>query len=290
MKSTFGRRVSVCSGQLARRNARGVRILSAETVATPVTGNWNIDTECCYWDNNQLQNNPFVNIIRIYFEYGSPKHETLAFEDFVPSRDLWDSPLAVPNYEPFASVLKRASQWVQQQSVNFLSCQSIDVPLHNNWSTNDKQIESKNMFFEKPTNDFVLKFIRIAHIISKNVSQNEKTNLLLNCKIFVPSKSATTGEYEDCLTVKRKMETWLTTTGARILSAETTVIKLSYATSSVAAAVDSMFTSLSSGAVGSHWITIYRIYIDGQYLEPPFRLLPPIVDLEANDDSSCTLS
>lgn len=82
----------------------------------------------------------------------------------------------------------------------------------------------------------------------------------------------------------------MTLLGARILSAETTVITIPYSSSSIATTVDSCLKS--NTPVLGHYLVVYRIYLDGHYLEPPARLLPInlITDVEENqNDSQCSL-
>ncbi|XP_054167426.1 probable serine/threonine-protein kinase DDB_G0276181 [Oppia nitens] len=292
------------------------RILSVETVPIPVEStNWSVNTETSYWSYDYQKNNNTVYILRIYFEYGNPAYERLEIIDFIPKVQIWDTPLAVPVYESFSSLLSRSSQWLRNESQNirFLSSNTVETPIDyafntesikENLNEDNDSIDSRKMFYinnnnnnnslvtggDKPngvvTNEFSLKFLRLA--VAKQQQQEpcpDSSPVILNCKIFVPTKIANplntnSPEFESVTSSKRKIEAWLMATGAHVLSAETTVISIPFSSSSIATTVDSCLKSNLS--VAGHHLTIYRIYLDGHCLEPPARLLP----LNLNDDKN----
>ena len=168
--------------------------MNVETVSIPIEGNnWSVDTECSFWSDNQQQKCDNIFILRIYFEYGTTTREHLEIVDFLPRCFTWDSPLAVPNYESFSSLLTRASQWLREQSsgVRFCSCQTIEIPFErarelwiflkkfsdqfirladlkvDNGNAIEKLIENRKMFFSKicsnkSDSEIAIKFLRIA--------------------------------------------------------------------------------------------------------------------------------
>lgn len=106
--------------------------MNVETLAAPVEGNWIIDTErCTELNEDECEKQPFVHFVRIYYEFGNQLSEQIAIHDFVPVQHDWDSLLAVLNYEPFSSVLRRASTWLRNQEpgTRLLSAQLVEVPL-----------------------------------------------------------------------------------------------------------------------------------------------------------------
>ncbi|XP_015782213.1 uncharacterized protein LOC107360101 isoform X2 [Tetranychus urticae] len=269
------------------------KIISVETVSIPVTGKWEIDTESSefYRDSSS-----FAQTLRIYYEYGETCMEEIGLKDFVPSSSSWDSPLAPPDYESFASLFTRASQWFRDQPSHYryLNCQSVEVPLMSKTNSDCKHPIDSNLSLLIPGKaEFSLKFIRLAYAVPTrgiSVESIKHPEIVLNCKIFVPIRHKTSNQYETVAATKRKMEAWLTITGARVLSAETTFLKLSYCNSSIAANVDSCLTSLCNRPNDSHHIVTYRVYLDGHYVEPPTRLLPSFDNELSNDESNCCIS
>ena len=73
------------------------------------------------------------------------------------------------------------------------------------------------------------------------------------------------------------------------MSSETTIITIPYSSSSIVAAVDSCLKTNSS--VLGHYLVVFRIYLDGHYLEPPARLLPSnyLSDSEENQTDGCSI-
>ncbi|CAG2176167.1 unnamed protein product, partial [Oppiella nova] len=161
-----------------------------------------------------------------------------------------------------------------------------------NLNSNQSSIDSRKMFYSKNnstsatgattgpstpdkvnpllTNEFSLKFLRLAVARPQEACPEShfppnRDSVILNCKIFVPTKLANAlntnaPDYETVSTSKRKIEAWLMATGAKILSAETTVISIPFSSSSIATTVDSCLKSNSQ--VLGHYLTIYRIYLD----------------------------
>ncbi|RWS29265.1 hypothetical protein B4U80_10132 [Leptotrombidium deliense] len=276
------------------------RIITLETLQCEAGTDWKVDPEVSL--SSFSSKNMFI--LRIFYEQGTPCDELInvsmqtypfaGIVDFVPKHISGGGFFRKPKFETYSEVMSRATKWLSQNpDVNFKNAQSVDIKLKS-WNSKESEVDYRNMFFKKSKSDFLLKFIRVFYATENTEVNCDKLvsppkPVLLNCKIFVPAKLGPQ-EYEDCIGTKRKMEAWLTATGAHIVSAETSVIKLSYSTSSIAASVDSMFTSLSSNSEGSHWIVIYRIYIDGQYLEPPLRVLPSYPQDPEPDEQSCTIS
>lgn len=111
----------------------------------PVTGKWDIDTEASEYFRDA---NQYVQTLRIYHEQGSPVRQEIGLKDFIPSSISWDSPLAPPNYESFASLFTRASQWFRDQasSHRYLNCQSVEMPLLNRGKFPDQSFGGLTVF------------------------------------------------------------------------------------------------------------------------------------------------
>lgn len=79
--------------------------------------------------------------------------------------------------------------------------------------------------------------------------------------------------------------------GAKVLGAQSLVVRLPYATSSLAASVDSCLTPRTTPFSG-YWLLVYQIFLDGHYLEPPANLLPIERGSStlANQNNNCTIS
>ena len=104
------------------------KIISVETVSIPVTGKWEIDTESSEYNRDSTS---YAQTLRIYYEFGEPCKEEIGLKDFIPTSSTWDSPMAPLDYESFASLFTRASQWFRDQPKHYryLNCQSVEVPL-----------------------------------------------------------------------------------------------------------------------------------------------------------------
>lgn len=69
----------------------------------------------------------------MYYEFGNQRNERLELIDFVPECERYGKPLGVTNYEPFSSLMRRASRYLQNQpGSRFISATIVDVPLPSN--------------------------------------------------------------------------------------------------------------------------------------------------------------
>lgn len=82
-------------------------------------------------------------------------------------------------------------------------------------------INSNSSLLSPKGSEFSLKFIRLAYSLPVEANKPPEMidgnrnvqEIVLNCKIFVPTRLKSTNQYETVAATKRKMEAWLTITG-----------------------------------------------------------------------------
>ncbi|XP_017482870.1 PREDICTED: uncharacterized protein LOC108371776 [Rhagoletis zephyria] len=115
---------------------------------------------------------------------------------------------------------------------------------------------------------FLAKFVRIAIAKTTEGSGSSAPSPLLNCKIFVPVKkngSEPSSPDHEMQTLKDAVQSWFAKTEAKVLSVETETISSAITWTSSTTLID---TCLSLNKFPCDQLIVFKVYIDGHYVEP----------------------
>ncbi|XP_064629874.1 uncharacterized protein LOC135488891 [Lineus longissimus] len=227
------------------------------------------DLESCYWYQRNHTSKHFLSSIRVYYIIGKTCTQQIDVTSFPPanlSKRGSSYQSGGTKYEKFGSLLERTSRWINSQnSVQLLNLQSPLIRYSSNDSTglmpDSVDTETTNTI-EFPTSQ--TNYLRIIRVFSLQ-SQEQSVRDIVTSKVFFPVNVAK--RYETVQEVLQKAIQWIGAAGMqnRIVGAETFEMPVS-----------SLGSPPNVGATkvklqrtrGNHWITCFRLYFEGQYIEP----------------------
>ncbi|OQR74483.1 hypothetical protein BIW11_09036 [Tropilaelaps mercedesae] len=268
------------------------RVITVETQEMKIPTYSSFDPDRTYWCEHGGRSKHYVFLVRVFFElqpggYGIP--EEIGVADFVPQSLSSGGLFSTPQFEAFSSVVDRSSTWCSQQiALRFCNAQSIEIKLKSGRAVVDTQRMCYTEHAERST--FYVRILRIAYAKSpRSTAPLEglpppcgplSPPLQLRCKTFVPAQ-LTRGflvpEFESLSATKRRVEAWISATGARVLSSETVAMRL-YTGGEAQPGVESSFSYNASR--NEYWIYVIRVYLDGVYHEPPSEMLPDLPNVQ----------
>lgn len=255
------------------------RIISIETQPMKVPFSSGFDPDRSTWTSGGSNRTNFIFVIRIFFECGMPTRDEIGIVDFMPEIKSKGGFCRQPRFEHFSDAIHQASQWCANQcGIRFCNAQSLEIKLKNDFYVDPQNMSyTESEFF--PT--IFVKILRVSYIKYFETIANPPS-LLLTCKTIIPYrlKNELDSEYEDLLQVKERIKKWIQLTEARILSVETSVIRLKVGEADEHGIEVSR--TCSSTGVDENWIYVFRLYLDGHYVEPSSHMLPP--PLVQNED------
>lgn len=260
------------------------RIITIETQQIKVPFSSGFDPDQPVWSSGGRNKTRFIFIIRIFFEYGVPTGEEIGVTDFVPDVKSEGGFCCQPKFENFSNAIQQASEWcAMQHDIRFCNIQSLEIKLKNN-----HYIDPQKMSYTEgecvPTI-----FVRILRVCYTKCLEklHSPSSLQLACKTIIPYKivAGIESDYETLSQVKERLQKWIRLTGATILSAETSLIRLKPGVTEEQG-VEVSRTYSSTGGMET-WIFVFRLYLNGDYIEPPTDMLPPP---PTPVDDCCTIS
>ncbi|XP_070579375.1 uncharacterized protein [Ptychodera flava] len=266
------------------------RIVTAETQEIKVYGGWKtagVDPDQgCWHESGDLQK-LLLFIIRIFYVIGQPHYEQIDIVDFVPTVQLPGGAFGKPTAEPFAQVMSRTRNWIQQTpNIRVTNIQTVNVKLRKDSFTGPVVIDTQRMSFSEGGAGGTC-FVRTLRVVSvrSNVPLPPTPPLNLTYRTFVPCRTTTGGafnmpKFEDHQQTLVRIMAWLQASGAQVVGAETFEMTMFYSGGYM---VDEEATIHYDSGMTDYFLTAMRVYINGTYEEPPAELLPTLPEV-SNDD------
>lgn len=197
-------------------------------------------------------------------------HESIGYQDFVPSRTNRNK--ENKGYELYADLIDRATRWIaRQQGVRFTNIQTISIKIKKNVSS-----EERCSFTERGqcTTNF-LNIIRAYFVIQHNAASSApEADNRLTYRTFSPMQvtyatSNAPAQYEDVRTLLERINHWLQLTGAKLFSIETIPVRLLSGAHNPLGPEATFVPNRESGSAVGKFLFHIRIYLTGDYTEPP---------------------
>ncbi|CAG0880324.1 unnamed protein product [Darwinula stevensoni] len=282
---------------MLRKNPLPGKIITIETQEMKLgTYTGELDPDQSFRVEGAVEKKHFVFVIRIFYEAGIGKGEEIGLVDFGPLCEGSGDVSRLPKGEKFSSLVGRMSAWYQgQSSVRITNVQSLEYELESG------EVDTRRTFYAG-RGDVTTQCVRMLRVAYVGAAEAPLVPRAVACRTFVPVQLDRGGcyrslEYEGMSKTRERIAAWMRVTGAKLISAETSVMRMhsggerekmgpeaTHASDSGREAV--RFTPrVSRQGVVEHWIYVIRLYLDGDYQEPDPGLLPPVPPIR--DDSCC---
>ncbi|XP_055336643.1 uncharacterized protein LOC129587082 [Paramacrobiotus metropolitanus] len=264
--------------QQFERNPLPGQIVTVET--QPIKwGSTGLDPDRTIWTERGNSSSRFVNLIRIFYLQGPPQPCKLGVQDFLPA--VLDSGFrwgAYPQVEAFPVVMDRARQWLLSVPPNYrvINVQTVTF----RWSQNDGADTQKMTYHEDKAHLNYMRYLRIPYVIENPDHQVARSTIRLNAKLIAPNMTSApgillgSGQFESQESTRARLDQWVKSTGARVVSAETIVMRPDGGGEG-RYGFDNMHTWNQIHRVNNvsqrsdeKFVFLYRIYTDGAYEDP----------------------
>ncbi|GIY05873.1 hypothetical protein CDAR_261091 [Caerostris darwini] len=257
------------------------RILTIESQEMKMNTSFEFDPDRSYWVERGDFQKRFLYIFRIFFVMGDSIPEEIGIADFIPDVIERGGFLSLPVYENFCNVIEKASNWCTRQTgIRICTVQALEMKIKR-----DHDVYTQKMDFTEHGNrgTFYVKVLRVAY--TRDLSNSPTHMTRLTCRTFVPlplTRSVFLPKYESLSQTKERVSAWVKATGVEVLSAQTSALRL-WGVGGVSSVIEGSFT-YNRAERDEYWIFVIRLFINGNYHEPPPEMLPPVPDVE---DTKC---
>ncbi|XP_055929538.1 uncharacterized protein LOC129960270 isoform X1 [Argiope bruennichi] len=267
------------------------RIITIETQEMKLKLSGEADPDRSYWTERGNTQKRFLFVIRIFFELSDGVPEEIGIMDFVPNPISSGGVFSFPKYEPFCTLVYQASNWcARQQGIRICNVQSVEMKFKSG-----RELNTQKMSYVEHGGRLT-SYVRILRLAYTKIRDYSYRNLypginvsVLTCRTFVPVQ-LTTGifvpEFETLYATKDRVTAWVRATGANVISAETTAMRM-YTGGEAKHGSEATFT-YNRVERNEYWIFVIRLYINGAPPEPPVEMLPPVPEIQ--DQGCCMLS
>lgn len=255
-----------------------------------------VDPDESCWVESVKFNLSFLVVIRVFYELGPPACEEIGCADFVPSNLDPGSQFAVPMFECFDEVLRKASSWVRhQRRVRITNVQSIDYKLKHDYEAD--HMDTQRSFFVE-SGRYTTKYLRILRVSFVHPFDGRElaplSPPLLTYVTFEPIMLSSGGIigiplFEKLSETMKRAMAWLNRTAPelRVISAETVPVRMfsgnQYGNHEVT-------YTWNRGEQKEFWLLVLRLYLSGNFDDtpPPDVILPPFL-AKKGADTCCSL-
>lgn len=202
------------------------KILTVESQEMKVPSYSKLNPDKSFWTETKERVRQYIFVIRIFYERGDPRDDKIGIMDFLPACLREGSSFALPVHEPLTNVIERASKWCSKKKYRFLNFQSLEIKMKNG-IINTQKVDYTEKGLKTAT---FARIIRVAYVkMSNDASNSESIPSNITCKLFFPlklGKNLFFPSFEPMFRTKERMEEWINATGARVISAETELVRL----------------------------------------------------------------
>ncbi|KAI0217195.1 hypothetical protein LSAT2_030924 [Lamellibrachia satsuma] len=226
----------------------------------------------------------FVHCVRVYalLTVHEEGYETIGYQDFVPEYNRRNK--ENKGYELFSDVMQRASRWIaSQQSVRFTNVDTINVKAKRHTTFEERCIYSEHRCANHRLNYLTgpnrttryIRIVRAFFVVTKGVGvRMDYPSARLTFRTFTPLQLTRPtvshpAEFEQTRQVVDRVNQWLQVTGANVFSVETLCIKMTRCPLQLLGSEATYSENSMTGAWAERWLYHIRLYLDGEYVEPP---------------------
>ncbi|KAK2148981.1 hypothetical protein LSH36_473g03032 [Paralvinella palmiformis] len=245
-------------------------VLCFETVMLPNFRS--SDTNSLFWRENENVSRGFTAFLRLFYVEGPKTCYRLGIRNIVPD-------VIQGNYEPFSCLMRRASQWVSSEpSVKVTNLRSTYVTRDND--SPSQAADRCDQYFRDFAKEQYFQIIRIYHVSSPSFST---TKHVINCMTFTPVQSSigpsTEATFETMKSTMLRIDAWIRLSGAKIFSLESLITPMiptqpNHTLPEMTHWLPKRAATTDNGR--KKFLLHIRIYIDGEFIDPDPRLLPPL--------------
>ncbi|XP_055352575.1 uncharacterized protein LOC129598617 isoform X2 [Paramacrobiotus metropolitanus] len=293
-------------GVLQRINRTPIKgtIITMETL--PIKwGSKALDPDRTIWTERGFASQRFLYLIRIFYIRGPGGDVQVGFQDFVPQMLEKEGFFSNPRMEPFPVVLRCVQQWLGTVPPNYRLVNVQTVMFR--WSYN-KGIDTQDMAYHEHKQRLnYLRFLRVAYAIQRaDRGPVSRSTIQPASRLFIPEMTKppgffAKGVFETQAACRRRADQWVRAAEARIVCAETLVMRIAHGGESVYG-FDAMHTwndtyitsTPSTERDDERFGCLYRIYTDG--MDRP-ELVGPQQDshlenytLQTDSGEGCTIA
>ncbi|CAG0901440.1 unnamed protein product [Darwinula stevensoni] len=217
--------------EVFRANPLPGKIITIETQEMKVDSySGRLDPDRSYWVERGDAQKLLVFVIRIFFQTSFSRHETgerqeIGLADFTPICEKPSGIFSHPKYESFSSMAGRMSSWCRDQSnIRITNIQSLEYKLKHG------QLDTQRTWYTEHggVNTYYVRILRVAFVRTKEIHVPRYT---VTCRTFVPVQTKQGGifresEYESMSQTRDRIAAWMGLTGATLVGAETSAIRL----------------------------------------------------------------
>lgn len=267
------------------------RILSIVTDDLHINSDSNPDN--VNWVESRSHSNRYLTILRVFYDISEPNPEEIEIRDFYPSNTAEGGIFTMPNYEMFCYLVNKVSHWCSQQTdIRICNLQSIDIKTI---IGQENLVDSQTMSFTQlgDTTTYYVRIIRVAYV--KSVVSSKLYPMLssplnvITCKSFLPvpiSSGVFMPTFESLQQTKVRVSAWIKATGAQVINAETSLVKVTLVGGGLEFSASTTFNS-TDNKQNEHKLYVIRLYLNGLYQEPPPGTMPLVPEIK---NSKCLVS
>ena len=249
------------------------RILNAETVRIKESNfedasilNMSANPDRCVWKDSYYK--VALTFLRVFFLPDAPVREELHYRDFVPQCLRRSN--SHPKFVDFQAIMNDCQLWLLQLGADFrlLNAQTVEGKCSSQAAS---FIDSSATFHADYESTPRVRFLRIYYAKPDGALSQNYLAPLISYRTFVPNISGRRRHHETLAMLMRRVESWLRSTGASAVCAETLIIPDYHAKSTIHAD-GSVFRSeyVEGGSEFDQETLVYiiKIYLDSVYPEP----------------------
>jgi len=285
------------------------RIITIETVGLKLPRNhWDgpeVDPDQTFFIDEYLRH--VLYITRIYFVYGAPEEELIGAQDFLPDfvhAPRWYSIYGIyPKYRPLGSAMQKIKDWIQSaRNIRITNVQCLEAV----YKKHPENVHTGVNFVEKIESCAMIRFMRVTYVRPLE-DQIECMTMYsppkgFGYKTFVPAAvkvgmCSGAPEYESLVDTWERAKSWLKCVDRRVIGVETFYHPMSRIWHNQdlgeTTVMQGEWTTTHRGErrhrTRRQLVHIIRVYLDGEFTEPPPHHLPPAPRVEEVNDCRCTI-
>jgi len=267
-------------GQILSIESIKIKCPDADSAYSPNSVNPNR----CFWKEYPDTTRRYVLCARVYALFGKelPGYESIGYQDFIPDKN--DRNAENEGYEIFSDVGQRVSQWLaRQQGVRFTNLQTVRLKLKKEGAFEERCMFVEHICANNRSNVFkgvnrrtpylrILRAYFVVHCLPGQRTEFPAVRMTYRTFSPVQTKAATQDqgpEFENMRLLLDRVNQWLQITGARVYGLETVPVRLTTGGLQMLGPEATYSVNKAENTLFERWIYHIRLFLDGEYLEPP---------------------
>uniref|UniRef100_X1ZRJ1 Uncharacterized protein n=1 Tax=Capitella teleta TaxID=283909 RepID=X1ZRJ1_CAPTE len=284
------------------------KILTIETVPLKLPRRrWEgpeVDPDQTFFNDEYLRH--VLYITRIYFIYGAPEEELIGAQDFLPDflrAPRWYSIYGIyPKYKKLDTAMSKAKDWISSaRNIRVTNIQTLEAV----YRKHPENVHTGVNFVDKVESCAMIRFVRVTYV--RPLEECECMTMYsppqgLACKTFIPAAikvamCSGAPEFESFTATWDRAKVWLKCIDRRVIGVETFYHPLSriwhHQDGGETTVMQGEWTTTNRGEkqhkTRRQLVQVIRVFLDGEYQEPPLRNLPPSPHVEEVNDCRCVI-